>query len=96
MPFFYIMDRTLKVDLVMPAHQGERMTGTCFRGKNCRQAGNFFAWDCFRDMVQDEEFKTLMIAEMEKVVDEGSVNKRYRLELEFYRDICWDSVDDKE
>lgn len=92
MSVYFNLANGTRVEVVMPREQGLRLSGTCFRGRRCRQAGNFFAWDNFRDFLTDPEVRRLLIAEFERLVALAQVNKRHRVELEFARDIGWDSV----
>jgi hypothetical protein len=80
------------VELVMPNEQAKRLIRTCFRGPNCRQAGNFFAWRNFRDFLEDKELRDLLCYEFERILENPSVNSKHRIEIEFSGKVGWDSV----
>ncbi len=65
--------------LILPAHDRERLSGTCFRGRHVAEAGNFFRWSSFRDMVADELFTDLFGDVLTDMVEEnvGSLAKGF-------------------
>jgi len=93
MAFFKLNDNT-QVEIILPRHQAERLTGTCFRGPQCRQAGNFFRWRFFADFIKDPMVRQCLLSKLQKLVEEANVNKNHRIELKFDADIGWDSVMD--
>lgn len=81
-----------KVEIILPREQADRLTRTCFRGRNCRQAGNFFMWPHFSAFIQDSETQGILMSILGELVEEANVQKRHRIELEYRWDIGWDSV----
>jgi len=94
MSCFFNLDSGERVEVIMLRHQGARLTSTCFRGQRCQQAGNFFAWNSFRDFLMDPEVRELLVHKLENLVEEGRVQFEHRFELEFSSDVGWDSVMD--
>lgn len=92
MSVFFNLRNGVRAEIVMPNGQGERLSGTCFRGKDCHQAGNFFAWNCFREFLQDQEVRALLTQKFEALIAKGSVHVRHRIELELIRAVGWDSA----
>ncbi len=84
------------VELIMPKKKGQELTRTCFRGKHCHQAGNFFAWQNFLEFWNDPEVQELLTVELEKLVAKEQPEEDHRIELDFSRDIGWDQMVDQE
>ncbi len=95
MSTIFHMDNSEKAELIMPRTHAERLKTTCFRGKRCRKAGNFSAWNNFAEFLQDVEARELMQVEIKKLIDLGETNQHHRIELEFSHDVGWDSCIDK-
>lgn len=81
-----------RVEVVMTKEGGGRLAGTCFRGTDCRQAGNFFQWPYFSAFIEDEDVQDKLKLKLAALVANASVNHHHRFELEFSHDIGWDSV----
>ncbi len=79
----------------MPHQHAQRLKTTCFRGKHCHQAGNFFAWNNFAEFLRDTEVHQLLQTELEELIEQGKTDQHHRIELEFSRNIGWDSCVDK-
>jgi len=92
MSVFFKLFRDVNVELVMPVEQGERLRGTCFRGRQCRQAGNFFAWDDFREFLEDPVARHLLSEHFNRLLRIRNVNVTHRIELRFTQFVGWDSV----
>lgn len=92
MSVFFELSNEEKVEILMPRKQAYRLKKTCFRGRGCRRAGNLFAWDCFRDFQEDDEARKLLFDKIEDLIITGQVRKKNRLEIEFSRDVGWDST----
>lgn len=83
-----------RVEVVMTKAGGERLTGTCFRGTDRRQAGNFFQWPYFSAFIEDEEVRGKLKLKLAVLVASANANRPHRFELELSHDIGWDSVMD--
>ena len=96
MSIFFDLNNGTRGELIMPREQGERLSGTCFRGHACRQAGNFFAWNNFLEFLKDSDVRQLLTEQLNGLVDERQVNRNHRIELVLKRDVGWDSAVDRD
>jgi hypothetical protein len=96
MSIFFDLKNGTRAELIMLPKQGERLADTCFRGRSCRRAGNFWAWNNFRDFLKDPEVRQLLTEQFNQLVDECSDKRNHRIEFEFSHDVGWDSAIDKE
>jgi len=81
-----------KIKVSVPRAQQERMRSTCFRNKEYRLAGNFFAWSRFYHFIQDSEVRLLLEQKLAVLLKEKNVNHTHRFTLELTRDVGWVSV----
>lgn len=80
------------VFLQIPENTYERIKGTCFRGKQCSQAGNSCRWHRIVDFKEDPVVHELLGISFLDLVKNGAVSTSHRIVLEFQDAVGWDSV----
>jgi len=81
-----------KVQIFLSRIQAERLTGTCFRGKERQLAGNFFRWPHFAAFLKDPEVQERLDEKLIALLNEPIEGREHRIELEFDDVVGWDSV----
>lgn len=95
--FFELEDGCL-AEICVSRERGPQLAQECFRGRQCREAGNFFAWNHFQEFLQDEEARALLAGQLQELIRKNQdlagvqdgEQSQHTVQLTFSRCVGWD------
>lgn len=80
------------ITVIMRTSTAERLEDTCFRGYDNPLAGNFWNWESFREVLDNQAIRSSMLDELDQLYEDDNFNAKYSFSVRCPEMIGWSST----